>query len=122
VYPIKLQAQPGGPVWPDAVAVAGSVREPVTRPGKLPKIKGCVAPRYQIEAYPSEIPAGRHGVVVKDRAGGHNWRMTGPGDVDASTTVSGEGRWVWRLKLKKGTNEIYCDPHASFMKRSLAVT
>jgi plastocyanin len=69
----------------------------------------------------TKLKAGAYTITVQDKAGDHNFRLTGPG-VDKTTSVSGKGTTTWKVTLKKGTYKYVCDPHASFMKGSFTVS
>jgi plastocyanin len=68
----------------------------------------------------TSLKAGTYVIVVRDKAGDHNFHLTGPG-VNKTTSVSGTGTVKWTVKLRKGTYHYVCDPHASFMKGSFTV-
>jgi plastocyanin len=59
--------------------------------------------------------------VVVDRAGGHDFHLTGPGVDKVITGVGFMGTKSVVLKLKKGTYRYVCDPHAGFMKGTFTV-
>jgi plastocyanin len=84
-------------------------------------IKGVVGPGFTISVNKKTVKAGTYTFVVQDKATIHNFHITGPG-VNRSTKVSGTGTTTWKLKLKKGTYRIVCDPHATSMKTTLKVT
>jgi len=69
----------------------------------------------------TRLKAGTYTILVKDEAGDHDFRLSGPG-VDKATSVAGEGTFRWRVKLKPGTYTFVCDPHASFMKGAFTVS
>jgi len=68
------------------------------------------------------LPAGDYSLTFVDRSSMHNFRMTGPGDLDVSTDVRGTDESTVELTLVEGTYEYVCDPHASSMNGSLEVT
>lgn len=68
------------------------------------------------------LPAGDYSLTFVDRSSRHNFRMTGPGDVDVSTDVGGTDESTVEITLVEGTYEYVCDPHASSMNGSLEVT
>ena len=88
----------------------------------LPRVRGQVGPGMTISVNPSRVVKGRYRVVVQDESTAHNWHISGPGGVNRKTSVSGTGKWVWKVRLRPGTYTIVCDPHAATMKTSLRVT
>ena len=68
----------------------------------------------------SKLQAGSYTIVVRDRAGDHDFHFYGPG-VNRTTSVGGTGTVTWHVKLRKGTYRFICDPHATFMKGALKV-
>lgn len=88
----------------------------------LPRIRGTVGPGTTITVNRSQVVKGRYRIVVKDESAAHNWHITGPGDVSKKTSVSGTGKWVWRIRLRAGTYGIVCDIHPTTMNTSLRVT
>lgn len=69
----------------------------------------------------TKLKAGTYTITVKDQSNIHNFHLTGPG-VNKATSVSGKGTTTWKVTLKKGTYRYVCDPHASIMKGSFAVS
>ncbi len=88
----------------------------------LPRVKGQVGPDMTISVNRSSVVKGRYRIVVNDDSSAHNFHITGPGDVDRKTSVSGTGRTVWRVRLRPGTYTIVCDVHPETMNTSLRVT
>ena len=68
------------------------------------------------------LPAGDYTVTFVDRSSLHNFRLTGPGDVDVSTDVAGSDESTVSITLVEGTYEFVCEPHASVMNGSVEVT
>ena len=50
-----------------------------------------------------------------------NFHLTGPGDVDVSTSVGGEGDESFEVTLAAGEYTFLCDPHASQMRGTFTV-
>lgn len=69
----------------------------------------------------ARVQAGRYRIVVRDRSGMHNFRLTGP-RVNKSTAVASQGTTTWTITLRKGIYRYRCDPHGSRMKGSFRVT
>jgi plastocyanin len=69
----------------------------------------------------SALKAGAYTITIRDKASDHDFHLSGPG-VNKKTSVAGTGAVVWRVTLRKGTYKYVCDPHATFMKGSFAVT
>lgn len=91
------------------------------RAARLPRIRGYVGADATFTISKRRVPKGRYRLVVKDQATTHNWHIEGRG-VDRSTTLDGTGKWVWRVRLRKGTYTLVCDAHPASMKTSLKVT
>ena len=88
----------------------------------LPRVRGHVGPGMTISVNRSRVVKGRYRVVVQDESTAHNWHISGPGGVDRKTSVTGTGKWVWKVRLRPGTYSIVCDTHPTTMKTSLRVT
>ena len=100
-----------------------------------PVFKGTVGPGFTISMASKPKVKGLTKIVVNDKAGNHNFHLTGPGgkaitafDVKAnktvksvSTSVGAVGTRVFILTLKRGTYKFVCDPHVSSMKGSFVV-
>jgi plastocyanin len=89
-------------------------------------LNGTVGPGFTISLtqggkHVSKLKAGTYTIVVADKAAIHDFHLSGPG-VDKKTSVSGQGTTTWKLTLKKGTYHYQCDPHATMMNGSFAVT
>ncbi|MCZ3389334.1 MAG: hypothetical protein LH645_09525 [Actinomycetia bacterium] len=89
--------------------------------GRLPTLKGKVTDGLAITISQDAVPAGRYRIVVDDQTANHNWHIRGRG-VDQSTSVTGTGRTVWRVRLRVDTYSIHCDVHPQTMRTSLTVT
>ncbi len=89
---------------------------------------GTVGPGFTISlttpdgAAVTSLPAGSYTVEVDDMSSAHNFHLTGPGGVDASTSVGAVEEVSWPLELVAGTYDYVCDPHASTMNGSFEVT
>jgi hypothetical protein len=88
----------------------------------LPRLRGAVGPGLTISISKNRVAKGRYRVVVRDQSTAHNWHLSGPGGVDRKTSVSGTGKWVWKVRLRRGTYTIVCDVHPDTMRTSLRVT
>jgi len=91
-------------------------------------LKGSVGPGFVIsiatdtgEALGTLAP-GSYELEVEDLASIHNFHLTGPGDVDVSTSVGEEGAESFQVELEAGTYSFVCDPHASSMNGSFEVS
>jgi plastocyanin len=60
--------------------------------------------------------------VISDRASIHDFHLSGPGLNRVLTGVGFTGTKSFVLKLKKGSYRFVCDPHASIMHGSFAVS
>ena len=87
----------------------------------LPRLRGYVGGDGSITISKHRVPRGRYRIVVLDDTNHHNWHISG-NYIDKETTVRGSGRWVWRVRLRKGTYSIVCDPHRSWMNTYVKVT
>ena len=63
---------------------------------------------------------GRYRIVVRDTTSSHNWHLYGNGK-SVKTTVRGTGRWVFKIRLTRGTYRVVCDPHNDEMEFNLVV-
>ena len=70
----------------------------------------------------SRVVKGRYKIVAQDDSTFHSWHITGPGGVSRKTSITGTGRWTWKVRLRPGTYAIFCDAHPLTMKTSLRVT
>jgi plastocyanin len=87
--------------------------------GTLP---GSVGPGFDISMGQSTVAPGTYELTVDDQASIHDFHLTGPGDVDVSTDVSGTGTTTFTVTLQKGTYTFVCDPHSSQMHGTLTVS
>lgn len=92
-----------------------------SRAARLPRIRGYVGADATFTISKRRVPRGRYRLVVKDEATTHNWHIEGR-RVDKQTTVAGTGKWVWKVRLRKGTYSVVCDEHPAAMNTSLRVT
>ena len=88
--------------------------------GALPKLVGIVNGDRDIEISNRTPNPGRYKIVVRDSTKRHNWHLFGNGK-SIKTTVRGEGRWVFRIRLTAGDYRVVCDPHADDMEFDLIV-
>lgn len=95
----------------------------------LPRLRGYVGADSSLTISQHKVPRGWYRIVVIDDAIAHNWHIRGrrvdkgtDRYVDKETTVRGTGKWVWTVRLRKGTYKIVCDPHQSWMYTYLRVT
>ncbi len=91
------------------------------RPGALPVLHGTVGPGFTIDIDDHRVPKGRYKFVIEDLSSAHNFHINGK-EVDQATTVEGVETVTWRIRLRKDTYEIFCDPHAGSMSTTLKVT
>lgn len=119
-------AVPGTP--PTRTAATASTHRPALRTAlasgraaPLPRIRGYVGTDFTITVSKRRVPKGRYRLVVKDEGATHNWHIEGRG-VDRQTTIDDTGKWVWKVRLRKGTYRIVCDAHPTQMNTSLKVT
>ena len=89
--------------------------------GRLPTLKGKVVDGQVITITQDTASAGRYRIVVDDQTANHNWHIRGRG-VDKSTSVTGAGRMVWKVRLRVDTYVIHCDVHPRTMRTSLTVS
>ena len=91
-------------------------------------LQGSVGPGFEISltggdgAPVGTLAAGSYELEVDDQSSAHNFHLTGPGDVDVSTSVGDEGTESFDVQLEAGTYTFVCDPHASSMNGSFEVT
>lgn len=57
---------------------------------------------------------------IRDLSDMHNFHLFGPG-FDRKTGVDATGRFVWKVRLKKGKWKFHCDPHQLVMHGSFVV-
>ncbi len=84
-------------------------------------IKGTVGPGFDISVDQSSVAPGSYELEVEDLSDIHNFHLTGPGDVDVTTDVAGEGTESFTLELEAGTYTFVCDPHAGQMTGTIEV-
>lgn len=113
--------------------VTGALALVVTAAGSpmaTPKVYGTVGPGFTIvlKATPTSkvlvktMKAGKHTIVVADKASIHNFEIEGPGVDREVTGVSFVGTKTLTLTLKRGVYKYYCKPHESTMHGSFRVT
>jgi len=85
-------------------------------------LNGSVGPGFEISLDGTDgIAAGDYTLVVNDQSSAHNFHLTGPGGVDVSTDVGGEGEESFEVTLEPGEYTFVCDPHASQMRGTFTV-
>jgi plastocyanin len=85
-------------------------------------LNGSVGPGFEISLDGTDgIAAGDYTLVVNDQSSAHNFHLTGPGGVDVSTDVGGEGEESFDVTLEPGEYTFVCDPHASQMRGTFTV-
>ena len=85
-------------------------------------LSGSVGPGFDISLDGTDgLTAGDYTLVVNDQSAEHNFHLTGPGDVDVSTSVGEEGEQEFEVTLEAGEYTFVCDPHASQMRGSFTV-
>lgn len=100
--------------------------ETVEGPGGT--LLGSVGPGFEISVTTATRQAvgtlapGSYALDVSDKSSAHNFHLTGPGDVDVSTSVGGSGEESFQVELEPGTYSFVCDPHASTMNGSFEVS
>ena len=83
---------------------------------------GSVGPGFDISLDGTDgLTAGDYTLVVNDQSSAHNFHLTGPGDVDVSTSVGEEGEQEFEVTLEAGEYTFVCDPHASQMRGTFTV-
>lgn len=93
---------------------------PTRTTSELPKLVGIVNDARDIEISDRTPSPGRYKIVVRDSTRSHNWHLFGNGK-SIATTVRGEGRWVFRIRLTAGSYRVVCDPHSDDMEFDLVV-
>ena len=84
-------------------------------------IKGTVGPGFVISVDQTSVTAGSYELEVEDLSDIHNFHLTGPGGVDVTTDVAGEGTESFTVELEAGTYDFVCDPHAGSMSGTIEV-
>jgi hypothetical protein len=85
-------------------------------------LEGSVGPGFEISLDGTDgLGPGTYTLEVDDRAPEHNFHLTGPGGVDVSTSVGGEGEESFEVTLEPGEYTFLCDPHASSMRGTFTV-
>jgi plastocyanin len=67
------------------------------------------------------LDPGTYTLVVHDHSAFHNFHLSGPGNVDVSTTPDFIGDQTFTVTLVDGQYFIQCDPHSSQMKGNFTV-
>ncbi len=66
----------------------------------------------------TQVRAGTHTIVVRDRSTHHNFHLYGYG-VNRATTNAFVGTRTWTVRVYRGKTYVYrCDPHRTFMRGS----
>jgi len=90
-----------------------------TTPAVGSMLQGSVGPGFEISLSTQDgqavttLAPGKYTLDVDDMASIHNFHLTGPGDVDVSTDVSGEGSETFEVVLEPGSYSFVCDVHPS---------
>ena len=85
-------------------------------------LNGSVGPGFDISLDGADgLSAGDYTIAVEDLSSAHNFHLTGPGDVDVSTSVGDEGEESFDVTLEPGEYTFVCDPHASQMRGTFTV-
>lgn len=84
-------------------------------------IKGTVGPGFDISVDQTSVTAGSYELEVEDLSDIHNFHLTGPGGVDVTTDIAGEGTESFTVELEAGTYDFVCDPHAGSMSGTIEV-
>jgi hypothetical protein len=88
--------------------------------GRLPKLVGVVKGYRTFEISDRTPNPGRYRIVVRDTANRHNWHLYGNGK-SVKTVVRQTGRWVFKIRLTRGTYRVVCDPHNDEMEFNVVV-
>jgi plastocyanin len=86
----------------------------------LTRLRGKVNDDRDLTLSSRNLSPGRYKIIIRDSTKRHNWHIFGNG-VDKKTTVSGTGRWAWKVRLRSGTYTVVCDPHPRTMRFTLNV-
>ena len=92
-----------------------------TDSGTASALKGTVGPGFDISVDQSSVAPGSYELEVEDLSDIHNFHLTGPGEVDVTTDVAGEGTENFTVELEAGTYTFVCDPHAAQMTGTIEV-
>ena len=92
-----------------------------TDAGTASTLTGSVGPGFEISVDQTSVTAGSYELEVEDLSDIHNFHLTGPGGVDVSTDVAGEGTESFTVELEAGTYSFVCDPHAGQMSGTIEV-
>ena len=66
-------------------------------------LNGSVGPGFDISLDGTDgLTAGSYTITVNDQSSAHNFHLTGPGGVDVSTDVGGEGEESFDVELQAG--------------------
>ncbi|MDQ3671735.1 MAG: plastocyanin/azurin family copper-binding protein [Actinomycetota bacterium] len=84
-------------------------------------INGTVGPGFDISVDQTSVTAGSYELEVEDLSDIHNFHLTGPGGIDVTTDVAGEGTESFTVELEAGTYTFVCDPHAGQMTGTIEV-
>lgn len=90
------------------------------RSAALPVLRGTVGPGFTIDIDDHRVPKGKYKFVIEDLSSIHNFHINGK-EVDQATSVEAVETVTWRIRLRKDTYEIFCDPHQSSMSTTLKV-
>ena len=92
-----------------------------TEPATGSALKGTVGPGFDISVDQTSVTPGSYELEVDDLSDIHNFHLTGPGGVDVTTDVAGEGTETFTVELEAGTYSFVCDPHAGQMSGTIEV-
>ena len=90
-------------------------------------VQGTVGPGFTISlalkgSKVTNLKAGvRYRFLIRDRSSIHDFHLMGPGLNRVLTAVDFTGTKSFVLKLKKGSYQFMCDPHADLMHGSFRV-
>lgn len=85
-------------------------------------LSGTVGPGFDISVDQTSVAPGSYELEVEDLSDIHNFHLTGPGGVDVSTDVAGEGTESFTVELEAGTYNFMCDPHAATLNGTIEVS
>jgi plastocyanin len=109
-----------------SAAAALALGAPGSAPAQNRQLFGVVGPSFTISltdatgAAVTKLDPGTYDIVVDDRAGDHNFHLSGPG-VNQATEVAFIGKVTWTVTFVDGNYVFVCDPHDTQMNGSFVV-
>ena len=92
-----------------------------------PKLTGTVGPGFTISLKTAagkkvtSLKAGTYAITVNDRSRSHDFRLRGPGLNKVFSSVAAVGTKTVTVKLRAGTYQFTCQPHAAAMHGAFTV-